>query len=318
MKTVNGPGVKIEKLTGEISRRSVSDMDAKPQGVFRTILFATDFSPPSMRALPFAAALSERHKAKFFVAHVLPEMPRVLARPSDADRIIKEERDYAEFELKQIVDSLQREGRNCEPLLGKGNPGEVITNLAESRNVDLIVVCPNSRGTLGKLFVGSVAEEIIREAVCPVLTIGPHVITEASVRIKQIVCAVDFSPASIRAAEIAVEIAEEYQARLTLKHIIEKFKSDSPAPDLLLQRLSVRIPGRSALKRRHEVVIDNGDVAERILCLSTGLPPDLIAMGAKGAGAFAQTVSRFGSIVHKVVFFAMCPVLTVGPRLARE
>ena len=71
------------------------------------------------------------------------------------------------------------------------------------------------------MLLGSVAEEIIREAPCPVLTVGPHAMTLASAGIHSIVCASDFSPASLRAAEIAVSLAHEYQAHLTLVHVVE-------------------------------------------------------------------------------------------------
>jgi nucleotide-binding universal stress UspA family protein len=39
---------------------------------------------------------------------------------------------------------------------------------------------------------------------------------------------------------------------------------------------------------------------------------DIIVMGVRGAGAFAQTASHFGSIAHTVVSLSTCPVLTVG------
>ena len=59
-------------------------------------------------------------------------------------------------------------------------------------------------------------------------------------------------------------------------------------------------------------MVEIGPVAERILEISNALSADLIAMGARGAGAFAQTASHFGSIAHKVVSLAACPVMTVG------
>ena len=58
--------------------------------------------------------------------------------------------------------------------------------------------------------------------------------------------------------------------------------------------------------------METGPVGERILSLAADLSADIIVMGVRGAGAFAQTASRFGSIAHKVVSLAPCPVVTVG------
>ena len=55
-----------------------------------------------------------------------------------------------------------------------------------------------------------------------------------------------------------------------------------------------------------------GQSQDGILNLVADLSADFIVMGVRGAGAFAQTASRFGSIAHRVVALAPCPVVTVG------
>ena len=62
------------------------------------------------------------------------------------------------------------------------------------------------------------------------------------------------------------------------------------------------------------MVVEAGPVAERILSVTNALSADLIVMGARGVGGFAYTASHFGSIAHKVVSLAACPVMTVGGR----
>jgi nucleotide-binding universal stress UspA family protein len=167
---------------------------------------------------------------------------------------------------------------------------------------------------LGKLFLGSVAEEIIREAPCPVLTVGPRVVTEPSAGIQSIVCAVDFSPGSMRAVELAIFLTDEYHAHLTLTHIVEGILRDSGhlAMQLTANRLRDLIPPQSELPYEPGVVVEFGPVADRILTIASDVSADIIVMGARGVGSFAQTASHFGSIAHKVVGLANCPVLTVG------
>ena len=61
------------------------------------------------------------------------------------------------------------------------------------------------------------------------------------------------------------------------------------------------IPPEPELLHRPEVVVEIGAVADRILTLRPICLADFIVMGVRGAGAFAQTASRFGSIAHRVV-----------------
>jgi nucleotide-binding universal stress UspA family protein len=183
-----------------------------------------------------------------------------------------------------------------------------------NHGVDLVVVGTSSRGGLGKVLLGSTAEEIIRVAPCPVLTVGPHVTAEGSARVRSIVYATDFSLGSLRAAEFAVSLAHEDQADLTLVHVVDEVLTESPdrAIQLTEQRLREMIPSEPQLLYEPEVVVETGPVAERILAVANELIADIIVMGVRGAGAFAQTASHFGSIAHKVVSLATCPVVTIG------
>jgi len=282
----------------------------------KSILFATDFEVLANRALQFAVALTDHYGAKLYVAHVIPQTAYAYTHPESIERILKEAYDYAGYELNQIIGPLRHRGFTCAALMADGGPGEVITTLAESHEADLIVVGTRSRGGLGKLLLGSVAEEIIREAPCPVLTIGPHVGTDPYAGFQSIVCAADFSPASARAAGLAFLLAQEYNAQLTLVHVVAGMLKDSLhlATELTECRLRQLLPIEPDLQHEPRVMVEIGPVAERILSISNDLSADLIAMGARGAGAFLQTASHFGSIAHKVISLAACPVLTVGGR----
>lgn len=191
---------------------------------------------------------------------------------------------------------------------------DVLMEFVRSHGVDLVVVGTRSRGGLGKVLLGSTAEEIIRVAPCPVLTVGPHVTAVASVGVRSVVCATDFSLGSLRAAEFAVSLAHEYEADLTLVHVVDEILPESPGRVIQLseQRLREMIPSEPQLRYEPEVLVEIGSVAERILAAANEVLADIIVMGVRGAGAFAQTASHFGSIAHRVVALAQCPVMTVG------
>jgi nucleotide-binding universal stress UspA family protein len=292
----------------------VKTLELERQIALKNILFATDFEAPSSRALPFAVAMANRCGAKLYAVHVIPQEAYALASSESVDRILKETRDYAVYALNQIAGPLRHHGARCGVLVGEGNVSEVIEEFIHTYAADLLCVGTSSRAGLGKVLLGSVAEELIRESPCPVLTVGPHVMTLASAGIHNIVCPTDFSPASKRATEFAISLADQYEAHLTLVHVIEGRLKDSPhlAIQVTEQRLRETVPPEPELLYEPDVVVETGAAGDRILRLAADLAADIIVMGVRGTGAFAQTASRFGSIAHKVVSLALCPVLTVN------
>jgi nucleotide-binding universal stress UspA family protein len=289
-------------------------LEVKQQIALKNILFATDLDVSANRALPFAIALAGRYGAKFYAAHVITMETYALARPETIDVTLDEIQAHASRTLNQIIDPVRQHGQGCEALLGSGDVVALLMEFVRKHSADLVVVGTSSRGGLGKVLLGSTAEEIIRVAPCPVLTVGPHVTAEASAGIRSIVCATDFSLGSLRAAEFAVSLAHEYQADLTLVHVVEEVLTESPdrAIQLTEQRLREMIPSEPKLMYKPQVVVEIGPVADRILGIANELLADIIVMGVRGAGAFAQTASHFGSIAHKVVSLATCPVVTIG------
>lgn len=292
------------------------------QIALKNILFATDFEVSARRALPFAVALSKRYEAKLYAVHVIPPEAYALASPESAHRVLAEAGDFAGYSLNQILGPLRRHGLRCDALLGEGNVAEGIEKFVRERAADLLVLGTSSRMGLGKAFLGSIAEELIRESPCPVLAVGPHVVTLASDGVHSIVCATDFSDASARATQFAISLADEYQAHLTLVHVLQDRPKDTLhlAAQAIEKRMLEMIPAEAELPYRPEIVVETGSVADRILKLATDLPADIIVMGARGVGSFAEIASHFGSIAHKVVSLAQCPVLTVNdvPTLERQ
>jgi nucleotide-binding universal stress UspA family protein len=311
---------KIQKTQLERQRRQAKKrcdmkiLEAKQQIALKNILFATDLDVSANRALPFAVALADRYGAKLYAAHVVPQQAYAFAHPESVRRILNEAQDYAAYALGQLIGPIKRRGRRCEALVGNGDVAEVLIEFVQGHSADLVVVGTSSRAGLGKVLLGSVAEQVIRRAPCPVLTVGPRVMTEAYAGIQSIVSATDFSPGSMRAVEFAVSLAHKYESHLTLVHVVEGVLRESPhlAIRLTEKHLREMVSSEAELKYQPEVVVELGPVADRILRVSNELLADIIVMGVRGAGAFAQMASHFGSIAHRVVSLANCPVLTVG------
>lgn len=287
---------------------------ARARILVKNVLFATDFEAPARRALPFAVALASRYGARLHTAHVIPRETYAFASPETVEQGLKEARDFASYSLNQTISPLRQYGLRCDPLLGEGDVPAVINSFVREIEADLLVVGTRSRAGFGKVLLGSVAEELIREAMCPVLTIGPQVATFASTGIHNILCATDFSPASKRATDFAVSMADEYEAHITFVHVMEGLLQKSPhlAIPLLEKRMRQAIPAESQLFHEPDLVVETGPIGGRILHLASDLSADLIVMGVRGTGASSHAASRFGSIAHHVISQAPCPVLTVG------
>ena len=145
---------------------------------------------------------------------------------------------------------------------------------------------------------------------------------------KRIVAAVDRSEASLRAVDVAADLAGRYGAELVLLTVgldvgapdpgMEAFAEmehiREPLPTLELEALRDRLsPVRDrALEKGAQIVSMEavaGDAAEQILEFATDDKADLIVLGSRGHGRLAGLL--LGSVAQKVVALAHCPVLVV-------
>jgi nucleotide-binding universal stress UspA family protein len=141
--------------------------------------------------------------------------------------------------------------------------------------------------------------------------------------IQQILCPIDFSETSTRAAEQAVAIAGLYGAYISALHVCMPVMMpvpDEPLPEDPLSghtaqpardRLAACFGAAKAAGIRVDVLIDGGDPAGDILDRAVQLAPDLIVMGTHGISGVERLV--LGSVTEKVLRKATCPVLTVPP-----
>ena len=194
-----------------------------------------------------------------------------------------------------------------------GDVTNVLREFVEKYEADLVVVGTSCRAGMRKVFLGSVAEEIIRDTPCPVLTVGAKAAGMTTPDIQSILCAIDFSQESLQASEYAFFLAQEHKAQLTLLHVVgDSMDPTSPVVQLTSQALRERISLNAALFHKPEIAISGGPVADRILEFAAERSANLIVMGVRGVGAFASQASRFGSIAHEVISRSPCPVLTTG------
>lgn len=138
----------------------------------RTILHPTDFSAPAEQAFQLACSLARDRDARLILLHVL-ERPLIiqggvmaappLAGPSEEERAA----------LRQKLGQLQASDPKVrmEHQLEEGDAATAILQVAQETTCDLIVMGTHGRTGLARLLMGSVAEKVLRNAPCPVLTV---------------------------------------------------------------------------------------------------------------------------------------------------
>jgi len=283
----------------------------------KNILFPTDLSPAGLAACPYAAEIAKRFGARLYTLHVVTPVVNPMAEPATWAILEKSAEAEAEKERKILLESFP--GIQPEILIEEGGLWTILASTLEKYKIDLIVLGTRGRSGVKKFFLGSVAEEILRKAPCAVLTVGPSSPEEPprGGAISEIVYATDFGSGSEAAASHAISLAEEFQAHLTLLHVIEEAKPGDLINAEQLETSSWRllrdlVPPEAELWCEPRIAIERGPVAEKILDVAERRKADLIVLGLHEAGGFPSAATHLPiSTAHKVVSQAKCPVLTV-------
>jgi nucleotide-binding universal stress UspA family protein len=295
----------------------------------KNVLFATDFSATSESALPYALAICRHFGSTLHAVHVLSDA-NVLMITGGVDYVsmgtIYED---AHTEAKEKLERMATrfEGLPSQIYVRHGQVWVNLAGIVEESKVDLIVVGTHGRTGLGKLLLGSVAEDILRHAPCPVLTVGPKVTGRAKLpalrgkdlapmdlELRQIVYATNFGPSSPADAALAASLAKEFRARLVLIHVMPDFTGIGNRPGPIedgLRRLKELIPEDADLPYVPETLLEFGDPAKRIVHEASDREADLLVLGARAIHEMTGTTHLPWSTAHQVIAHATCPVLTV-------
>ncbi len=294
-----------------------------PAGV-HNILYVTDFSQPSEAALPFAISAARKYGARIHALHALLPVPYVVTAPETIAMSIAAEGDIARADMQNVEARLAEMPHDVTIARGPA-VWKVIQQAIKDADADLIVLGTHGRTGALKFLMGSVAEEILRRSPVPVVTIGPGVREifdgERPFQPRRVLFATDFTPDSIAAAPVAIKLAQENHARLTLLHVLRnrERRSTEHLPSLsvaeAIHHLYETVPKDSDLWCTPDVSVEYGEPARKILEVAEQRYADLIVLGARDSiGRLAAATHLSRNTVHKVVASARCPVVTVrGP-----
>ena len=140
------------------------------------VLVPTDFGSASDTALQYGRALAERFGARLHVLHVAPDGFLTAAMGYGYASVpvsVQEEIELsARKQLETLLTDEDRQALHARAIVVTHNaPAAAIIEYAKSNKISLIVLGTHGRGALAHLFMGSVAERVVRLAPCPVLTV---------------------------------------------------------------------------------------------------------------------------------------------------
>jgi nucleotide-binding universal stress UspA family protein len=286
------------------------------------ILCPVHFSECSLRAYDYAQSLARHYQAKLFLEHVVDFILPAYAYYAPAsylDELFQKSHADAREYLQEFAKSHTKNGVQPECVVYDGTVTDAILSLAEAKKVDLIVMGTHGLKGHDRVTLGSVADKVLRKARCPVLVVrGPGHDSpspgsaQAPVQLRKIVFCTDFSDHSIRALEYALSAAAEYDAELTLLHVLEDVPSSANIEDAIAtatKQLDKLTPTEGVKAVKIKTAVRIGRAYQQIIELTLEMQADLLIMAVRGRNALDLAV--FGSTTYRVIQLGSCPVLAV-------
>ncbi len=275
------------------------------------ILYAADFSLHDEDTFREACKFAEAWKAKLLITHV-DDTPLLALREELPKKVDPNQKLYDIFPEDLAID--------YEYIPRAGDPAKVILDIERERDVDLIVLGTHGRKGIKRVFAGSVAEEVIRSAKCPVLTLlqtDPRLKFRMPPVKAKILVPTDYSVHSYAALDFASSLARVLSAGITIltvddstsKQTAEQDSEDVEHQAKLWEHLQKFKPTEPHVDFGHKLL--SGPAAKQIIDYAKQENYDYVVLGTHGRTGVGRVL--LGSVAEQVVRNVDCPVITVKP-----
>ena len=297
----------------------------------KKVLFPTDFSDMANQALPYAIKMAKVSGAELIMLHAITLYEH---DPNDPEHHFPSLQTYcsevieaAQNRFQICIERIGDAGVNVRKAIVQGiSPHAAILEFVRDEgDIGLIVMSTHGRSGLSHVLLGSVAENVIRYAGCPILvTKSPeHEFLDpetGEVHIRKILFPVDFSEDSLRPLAFLKFIAEMGDAEVVVFHSVDIevppiyyasgidsiLQLDPHLDERVIQKMKDQIGSKlEGLTISYEV--QEGRAVDRIREYAAGNEIDLIIIGAAGSHGIGDFL--FGSTAARVIQKAVCPVL---------
>jgi nucleotide-binding universal stress UspA family protein len=294
---------------------------------FKKILVAVDFSEPSKKALTYGLSLADQFKSELIIAHIVPESSALMyAFPTQMPEIEQQQYEKARREIPSLVPAEYAARLNLQTIVKIGGIEEELLGIVKAEAVDLMVMGTHGRKFLGRWFIGSVTEHVLRKVPVPLLTVS-HVEAEEHaigfVSLKRILYTTDLSESSNTGLKYAIELARGMGARLTVMHVVDYEDRILWGPALithlegertkLVQELRKRLNEVIAREKipgvEIEALVVEGKPFRKIVEIADERGMDIIVLNLQSKSMLERAL--LGSTAERVVRLARTPVIAV-------
>jgi nucleotide-binding universal stress UspA family protein len=285
------------------------------------IVVAADGSEQGDEAVRQADAWARAHRGRLVVCHVAPRLLGVNSFfPQLAEKQMLSQTEL-EQELERalrahVAGLIDREPSDFETVVESGAPDVELVRAADEQSAWLVVVGSHGHSGLAQIFLGDVAERVVRHAHCPVLVARPHSATH------RILVGTDLSSGARLAVVLAAEHARRTGARLTIACSVERQMDlvrgmtsfgashgfvQSEYEGVCAEARKQLLEQLHSVGGEGDTVVFDGAAAPAIVRAAADLDADLVVIGATGATGFKR--AQLGRVAEKIVRAAPCSVL---------
>jgi nucleotide-binding universal stress UspA family protein len=275
-----------------------------------TILVPTDFSKLSESALTVGLAIARRQHAEIILIHVVNTIPDkypsgvFLYETLNAPKLIAS----LDYELTDLAKKIQkRTGVRITGIVSEGSPADMICKFAREAGISLIVMGTHGTSGVREFFIGSESFKVIKNAICPVLTIPGN---WQKTRFEKVLFPVRYKPGTLDKYFYARPIIEKNNSQVMLLCLTElgkaEEKEDSAA---LMDKLRIQLYTDKVLFQSE--FVSSKDFPATIIDNAIEFKADLIVLSANLDYNF--NAFFIGPYAQQVVNHSPLPVLTIKP-----
>ena len=275
----------------------------------KSILVATDLNDLDF-LLPVAIDQAKMTGAMIWLLHVIPPQEYVSIE-SGVYPFVAKEKEYrtAEAALSKVALELREKNLACAYEVRRFYPVDEIKGFIREHSVKRLIVGTSSRGKLGKLLIGSVAEELIRSLDIPVCTVGPHFKPLAQNQPRRILFALSLCHHPEHSLRFAADLAAGLPAELIVLHVTERDLGDEGLEAGALSKIGELLRQIQPTQVEPHICIRSGEPAEEIGTECTALGAELLVLSAFPASPVS---ARFRTgVAYRVIAQAPCPTFTL-------
>lgn len=290
--------------------------------MLKNFVVALDGSECALHALDFALLLAKGTSSKISICSVADPAPAYETRsPMTIEKAVARIRAHAQSVVDEALEKASQSGATAAGIVLEGEPAFEIVGYATVIGADGIVAGTHGRSGLKRLFMGSVAEGVLRTASVPVFTVRAEARVAANGRI---LVPIDGSACSLEALDVAIGFAAELGSEVIVCHVVDLAKAATMSggeaqlvagclEELQAEGMALvadaenRVAGRVPVSGQ---TAEGAPVAE-IERLAAEIEPTFIVIGSHGRTGLNRLL--IGSVAEGVVRSAPAPVMVIPP-----